>query len=139
MTIVTSYSYQTVTPVTYPTLTSVTGAIPLSPASGAMAHDIWLVVEPLQGGQYAVVLSAQGLQQSGSYLIEGVTRGTSISSVPLATTAVDSEFASDTHGNGIYWHVLASDPRAIYGEILLLYLPNMQMPGSQLVASAYLS
>jgi hypothetical protein len=141
MTTATIYSYQTVTAVTsYSTSRNVpTGAIQLTPAGGVTAHDIWLVIAPLQEGQFAIILSAQGLQQSGSYLIEGVTRGAQMTPVPFATTAADSEFVSDAHGNGVYWHVVSSDPRLMYWQVLLLYLPNAQLQGSQLVASAFLS
>lgn len=139
------YPYQTVTTVSYQTVTAVptystsmTGEIPLAPVNGEMAHDIWLIITPLPEGQFAVTLSAQGLQQNGGYLIEGVTRATPTATVPIATTAADSEFVAEVHGNGIYWHVLTSDPRVTYGEVLLIYLPNMQIQGSKLVASAYL-
>lgn len=113
------------------------GALQLVPVSGALAHDIWLVIEPLQGGQFAVILSAHGLQQGGTYLIEGVTQGAQMNAVPFAAATIDSEFVADMNGNGIYWHVLGSDPKLTFGQVLLLYLPNMQIQGSQLVASAY--
>jgi len=129
MTAVTSYSSST---------SVLTGAIQLTPAGGVTAHDIWLVIAPLQEGKFAVILSAQGLQQNGSYLIEGLSRGAPAAFVPLATTAADSEFVSDGRGNGVYWHVLANDPRVTYAQVLLLYLPNMKLEGSQLVASALL-
>jgi hypothetical protein len=100
---------------------------------------MWLVITPLPNGQFAVVLSAQGLQQNGGYLIEGVTRATPTIIVPIATTATDSEFIADANGNGLYWHMQTSDPQVTYEQVLLIYLPNMQMQGSQLIASAYLS
>jgi hypothetical protein len=110
----------------------------LIPVDGATAHDIWLIITPLPNGQFAVVLSAQGLQQNGAYLIEGMTRTTPIATVPIATTQTDSEFVADANGNGIYWHVLPGDPQVTYLQVLLIYLPNTQMQGSQLVANAYL-
>ena len=121
----------------YPT-NVMTGGIPLVPVTGAMAHDLWLIISPLPGGQFAIALSAQGLQQNGGYLIEGVTRAMPSATVPIATTPADSELVADAQGNGIYWHVLASDPQVTYGQILLLSFPNMQMQGSQLVATASL-
>lgn len=118
---------------------SMTAAIQLTPASGPMPpHDIWFIVAPTGGGDFAIVLSAQGLEQNGSYLIEGVTRGGSMNTVPITGTAADSEFVPDMHGNGLYWHVLMNDPRVTYEEVVLLYLPNMQMSAAQQVATAKL-
>jgi hypothetical protein len=124
---------------TYSTPISVaTGGIQMTPATGVTAHDIWLLVVPLQDGEFAVILNGQGLQQNGSYIIEGVTR-TQMTPEPLTVNMADSKFVADANGNGVYWHVLSSDPRLTYGQILLLSLPQMQILGSQLVASAYLS
>ena len=118
---------------------SMTAAVQLNPASGPMPpHDVWLVIAPLGGGDFALALSAQGLEQNSSYLIEGVMRGGQMSTVPIAGAAADSEFEPDMHGNGLYWHVLMSDPRVTYEQVVLLYLPNMQMQGAQQVASASL-
>ena len=118
---------------------SMTAAIPLTPASGPMPpHDVWFIVAPTGGGDFAIVLSAHGLEQNGSYLIEGVTRGGSMNAVPIAGNPADSEFVPDMHGNGFYWHVLMSDPRVTYEQVVLLYLPNMQMSAAQRVASANL-
>jgi hypothetical protein len=114
-----------------------TGGIQMTPVTGVTAHDIWLLVVPLQDGEFAVILNGQGLQQNGSYLIEGVTR-TQMTPEPLTVNMADSEFVADANGSGVYWHVLSSDPRLTYGQILLLSLPQMQILGSQLVASAYL-
>lgn len=118
---------------------SMTAAVSLTPASGPMPpHDVWFIVAPTGGGDFAIVLNAQGLEQNGSYLIEGVTRGGSMKTVPVAGNATDSEFVPDMHGNGLYWHVLMSDPRVTFEEVVLLYLPNMQMSAAQQVASAQL-
>lgn len=118
---------------------SATAALSLTAASGPMSpHDVWFIVAPTGGEDFAIVLSAQGLEQNGSYLIEGVTRGGSMNTVPIAGSAADSEFVPDMHGNGVYWHVLMSDPRVTYEQVVLLYLPNMQMPAAQQVASAQL-
>lgn len=132
------YPSQIVTPVPSTPTSAVTGGIPLVPVNGATEHDIWLIITPLSPGQFAVVLIGQGLQQNGVYLIEGVTRATPTATVPIATTLADSEFTPDTHGEGMYWHVLPSDPQATYTQVLLIHLPNMQMQGSQLVANASL-
>ena len=118
---------------------SMTAAIPLTPAGGSMPpHDVWLVIAHLEGGDFAVILSAQGLEQNGSYLVEGVQKGGQMNHVPITGTAADSEFEPDMHGNGVYWHVLMNDPRGMYEQVILLYLPNMQMQGAQQVASASL-
>ena len=138
------YQYQIVTTVTeiwiptYSTpISAATGGILMTPAPGVTAHDIWLLIEPVQGGEFEVILNGQGLQQDGNYLIEGVTR-TQMIPTPLTVPMTDSEFVADANGNGLYWHVLSSDPRLTYGQILLLYLPGMQTQESQLIASAYL-
>jgi len=110
----------------------------LSPTSGTSIHDVTLVINPLQGGEFAVFLSAQGLQPGGTYLIEGITNGAHTSIVPLALTTSDSGFAADNQGNGIYSHVFGIDPRNAYTSVLLVYLPNNQVEGSVLVATATL-
>lgn len=118
---------------------SMTAAIQLTPASGPMPpHDVWFIVAPTGGGDFAIVLSAQGLEQNGSYLIEGVTRGGSMNAVPITGNSADSEFVPDMHGNGVYWHVLMNDPRVAYEQVELLYLPNMRMSAAQQVATANL-
>lgn len=118
---------------------STTAAIQLTPASGSMPpHDVWFVVASTGGGDFAIVLSAQGLEQNGSYLIEGITRGGSMNAVPIAGNSADSEFVPDMHGNGLYWHVLMSDPRVTFEQVQLLYLPNMEMSAAQQAASANL-
>jgi len=117
---------------------AVNGGTQLTPVNGETAHDIWLIITPLSGGQYAVTLTAQGLQHNGEYLIEGVTKTTPTAIVPIAVTSADSQFAADSNGSGVYWHVLTSDPQATYGQVMLIYMPNMQMQGSQLVANAAL-
>jgi hypothetical protein len=115
-------------------------AISLMPASGSMPpHDVWFIITPLQGGKYVVGLHAAGLETNGSYLVEGVTKGAQMNTVPIATTATDSEFVPDNHGNGVYWHVFDIDPRTQFESVELLYLPNMQMQGAMQVASGTLS
>ena len=115
-------------------------AISLMAASGSMPpHDVWFIITPLQGGKYVVVLHAAGLETNGSYLVEGVTKGAQMNTIPIAMTATDSEFVPDNHGNGVYWHIFDIDPRAQFESIELLYLPNMQMQGAMQVASGTLS
>jgi hypothetical protein len=114
-------------------------AFQLNPASGPMPpHDVWFIVTPLGGGNYAVVLSAQGLEANGTYLLEGVTRGGQMRNVPIAGNTANSEFVPDMHGNALYWHTLMSDPRVTYEEVILLYLPGMEMQNAQQVASGNL-
>ncbi len=118
---------------------TMSAAVQLTPASGPMPpHDVWLVVAPVGGGDFVVAFSAQGLEENGSYLIEGITRGGQMNMVPIAGNPADSEFVPDMHGSGLYWHVLMSDPRVTYEKVVLLYLPNMQMQNAQQVASASL-
>jgi hypothetical protein len=114
-------------------------AMQMNPASGPMPpHDVWFVIVPLQGGKFAVVVSAQGLEGNGSYLVEAVTKGGQMKTVPIASTAADSKFLPDSHGNGVYWHVLDQDPRSQFEEVILLYLPNMDMQSAIQVASVNL-
>ena len=126
--IYTSYSSYS----TYSIAASPASTIMLTPTSGTTIHDVMLIITPLQGGEFAVFLSAQGLQPGGNYLIQGVVSGGHTSVVPLAA------FAADNEGNGIYSHVFSLDPRIAYTGVLLLYLPNNQMEGAVLVASVTL-
>ncbi len=120
-------------------LQSEPSAFQLTPASGPMPpHNVWFVIAPLGSGDYALILSAQGLETSGSYLIEGVTRTGQMNQVPISGNATSSEFTPNMHGDGVYWSVLMSDPRVTYDKIVLLYLPDMQMSNAQEVASATL-
>ena len=112
--------------------------IPLTPTGGTNVHDLWLVVTQLQGGQFVVVLSGQGLQPGGTYLIRGITSGVPMSIQPFAWTDADSEFVAGNNGGGLYWHVFASDPRTVYMGVLLFYLPYNQMNSAELVATATL-
>jgi len=141
-----NYNYQTITTVTYPGYSTYSNAaetspatsIALTPTGGTTVYDVWLTITPLQGGEFTVVLTAQGLQPGSTYMIEGITLGTHMSIVPLTPAAADSEFAADNQGNGIYSHIFAIDPITAYTGVLLLYLPNNQIEGSVLVASATL-
>lgn len=117
-------------------LKAATVAIPLNTESGQMAHDIWLLIAPLRDGKYVVVVRAEGLEQNGAYIVEGVTRTSQMQTVPVAATAMESEFLPDQQGKGFYWIVLDSDPRVTFEKVLLLFLPDMQMQNAVLVASA---
>ncbi len=115
-------------------------AVSLMPAYSSMPpHDVWFIITPLQVGKYVVVLRAAGLEANGSYLVEGVTKGAQMNTIPIANTATDSEVVPDNHGNGVYWHIFDSDPRTQFESVELLYLPNMQMQGAMQVASGTLS
>jgi hypothetical protein len=114
-------------------------AVAMTVASGPMPpHDVWLVISPLQGDKYVVVLHASGLEANGSYLVEAVTRGDQMNTVPIADNAANSEFLPDSQGNGVYWHVFNSDPRTQFEQVQLLYLPRMQMQSAMQVASVNL-
>jgi len=142
------YTVETMTTVTYSSYSTYSAAyssgispattIQLTPAGGTTVHDISLIIVPLQGGEFAVILTAQGLQPGGTYLIEGIIQGAQTSVIPLAMGASGSVFVADNYGNGVYSQVLAIDPQAEYTGVLLLYLPTNQMQVSELVASAYL-
>jgi hypothetical protein len=107
-------------------------AIQLTPLSGPMPpHDVWFIIAPLGSGDCAIVLSAQGLEENGTYLLEGVTRGGQMNNIPIAGNPADSEFVPDMHGEGLYWHTLMSDPRVTYEQVILLYLPGMEMQNAQ--------
>jgi len=109
--------------------------ITLTPTGGTSIHDVVLYVNPLEGGEFAVFLTAQGLQPGGTYLIEGFAGGTRTNVGPLSSNLADSGFTADSQGNGVYSHVFAVDPRTAYSVILLLYLPNNQVEGAVLVAT----
>ena len=112
--------------------------ITLTPTGGTNVHDVILILSPLQGGEFAAFLSAQGLQAGGTYMIEGITTGTHMSILPFTLNAAGSEFTADSQGNGVYSSVLPTDPQTVYSSVLLVYLPNGQMEGSVLIASASL-
>jgi len=117
-------------------LKAVVVAIPFKTQTGQMAHDVWLLIAPLQNGKYALAIRAQGLEQNGAYIVEVVTKAGQMQTVPIAASAADSEFLPDQHGNGLYWVVLDSDPRVTFERVLLLFLPDMQMQNAVLVATA---
>jgi len=133
------YTYETVTTVTFSSYLTVemgsSVAIALAPIAGTNVHDVWMTITPLQGGEFAVVLSAQGLQPGGIYLIEGITGGTQVGTAPFASTLAASEFSADSQGNGLYSYITATNPQTEYTSVSLLYLPNNQTANSVLVAT----
>jgi len=110
----------------------------LNPVPGTTVHDVWIIITPLQGGEYGVVLSAQGLQPGGIYLLDGTTGGAQIGT-PFASTLAASEFSADSQGNAIFSYISATNPRTAYSGVSLLYLPNDQITASVLVATGTLS
>jgi hypothetical protein len=94
-----------------------------------------MIITPLQGGEYGVVLSAQGLQPGGVYLIDGLTATSPVITVPFAPSTATSEFTADGQGNGIYSFISATNPQTTYNGLLLLYVPNGQTSNSEVVAT----
>jgi len=94
-----------------------------------------MIITPLQGGEFGVVLSAQGLQPGGIYLVEGIGGGAQVGSAPLASTLAASEFFADSQGNGLYSYISATNPQTEYTGVSLLYLPNNQTTNSVLIAT----
>jgi len=131
MTTVTYSSYTTAGPSSAVTIT-------LTPVAGSLVHDVWMIITPLQGGEYGVVLSAQGLQPGGVYLIDGITATAPVSTAPFAPTTAASEFTADGQGNGIYSFISANSPQTSYTGVLLLYLPNGQVANSVVAATGSL-
>jgi len=93
-----------------------------------------MIITPLKGGEFGVVLSAQGLQPGGVYLVEGVGGGAQVGA-PFASTLATSEFFADSQGNGLYSYISATNPQTEYTGVSLLYLPNNQTTNSVLVAT----
>ena len=112
-------------------------AVPLqlAPEEGQMAHDLWLLTAPLENGKYAIIIRAEGLEGTGVYLVEGVTR-TAMRTIPVAATLEQSEFFAQEDGTALYWTVLEQNPQTSFEKILILHLPDMQMEGAVLVATA---
>jgi hypothetical protein len=113
--------------------------ITLTPIAGTTVHDVWMIITPLQGGEYGLVLSAQGLQPGGIYLIEGITGGAQVGTAPFGSTVASSEFSADSQGNGMYSYISATNPETAFTGVSLLYLPNNQVASSVLVATGTLT
>jgi len=110
--------------------------IALTPIAGTSVHDVWITIAPLQGGEFGVVLSAQGLQPGGTYLVEGITGVGQVGTAPIALTWAASEFSADGQGNGLYSYISTTNPQTSFTGISLLYLPNGQITNAVLVATA---
>lgn len=131
------YTYQTTTTVTTYVTSGVSSAttISLTPVAGTSVHDVWMTITPLQGGEFSVTLSAQGLQAGGIYLLEGITGGAQVGTAPFASTIAASEFSADGQGNGMYSYIAVTNPQTQFTGASLLYLPNNQITNSVLVAT----
>ena len=114
--------------------------VALSPQTGQMIHDGWLISAQLGNGHYAVSVHVDGLEgpSNGNYIVEGVMKGGSMAMVPIGANASASEFEASSSGVGYYWTILMQDPRTSFEAVDLLYLPGMSMAHPQLVASAQL-
>lgn len=134
-----AYTYQTVTTATYSSYVTVgissATTVTLTPIAGTTVHDVWMLITPLQGGEFGVALSAQGLQSGGIYLIEGITGGAQVGTAPFASTLAASEFLADSQGNGMYSYISATNPQTQFTGVSLLYLPNNQIANGVLVAT----
>jgi hypothetical protein len=117
-----------------------TVGLALKPVTGQMIHSAWVFLSPLGGGDYAVSLHAEGLESpsSGSYIVEGVTRGTAMNMVPISGNATTSEFEAGQNGVGTYWTTVMQNPNSAYESIDLVYLPGMSMTDATVVASVQL-
>jgi len=112
-----------------------------TPEAGAMLSNAWLVVAPAQMGEYVVAVHAEGLGPNGEYIVEGPLSTGSMQVVPVSTqsmsmnTTAASEFTADSHGNGLFWIVLNSNPISTFEAVQLYYLPGTMMQNATLVAS----
>jgi hypothetical protein len=109
----------------------------LQPQPGQMFHSGWVFISSIGGGDYAISLHAEGLEQSsaGDYIVEGVTRGATMQTVPISGNATGSEFDADANGVGAYWTVTMQSPATGFESIELVYLPGMEMSQATVVAS----
>lgn len=112
----------------------------LQAQQGQMFHQGWVFVSSIGGGDYAISVHAEGLESSpgSDYIIEGVTRGSTMQMVPISGNATTSEFEASSNGVGSYWTVIMQNPSSSYEAIDLVYLPGMSMSNATLVASAQL-
>lgn len=112
-----------------------------TPKAGAMISNAWLIVASVGMGEYAVVVHAEGLEANGDYIVEGPLTTGKMQTVPISTesmgmnTTAASEFTADSHGTGLYWIVLNSNPTQAFEAIQLYFLPGMSMQNATLVAS----
>lgn len=121
-----------------------TEAVEFTPATGQMIHSAWLLVEPTgMSGQYAVSISAQGLESTqgtgNDYIVEAAQSSGSMSTVPIGANATASEFETNSQGAGSYFVLLAQNPYSAFENIQIVYLPGMQMSNAVVVATATLT
>jgi hypothetical protein len=117
-----------------------TSALALHAQPGQMFHSGWVFIAPIGQGDYAISVHAEGLEppSAGGYIVEGVTRGATMTMVPISGNATASEFDADSHGVGNYWTVLMQSPPGSFKAIDLVYLPGMDMTHATLVATVQL-
>ena len=119
-----------------------TYAYHLSPQSGAMVDNAWLLVVPLGMQEYAVSVHAEGLETNGTYILEGTLTGGSMQSVPISTQSMAmnetgaSEFQSNSNGTGLYWIILSSNPLTTFENVQLYFIPEGMMQNASLIATA---
>jgi hypothetical protein len=120
-----------------------TDAIQFTPATGAMIHSAWLLIEPAGMHDYALSIHAEGLantQSTGSdYIVEGAQSSGSMSVVPIGPNATASEFVTGSTGVGNFFILLSQNPFSSFENIQIVYLPSMQMTNAMVVATASLS
>ncbi|GEM_PF-2279947 len=123
--------------------TNGTDAIQFTPATGAMIHSAWLLIEPAGMDEYAVSVHAEGLestQSAGSdYIIEGAQSSGSMAVVPIGPNATASEFETSSTGVGNFFVLLGQNPFSSFENVQIVYLPGMQMTNATVVATASLS
>lgn len=122
-----------------------TYAYPLTPQSGAMVDNAWLLVVPLGMHQYAVSVHAEGLETNGTYILEGTMASGNMQTVPISTESMTmndtaaSEFQSNSNGTGLYWIILSSDPMTTFESIQLYFIQGGMMENASLIATADLT
>ncbi len=122
-------------------LQNYTVPIALSPQGGQMVESAWLFIAPTGMGDYSVVISASGLDNSSSnaFIVEAVSKTGSMSTAPITGNDTTSEFEANPSGNGLFAATLMSDPRTTFETIEVFLLPGMSMTSSVLIASANLT
>jgi len=120
-----------------------TDAIQFTPATGAMIHSAWLLIEPAGMHEYAVSVHAEGLESTQSmgsdYIIEGAQSSGSMAVVPIGPNATSSEFETSSSGVGNFFILLGQNPYSSFENIQIVYLPGMQMTNATVVATASLT
>jgi hypothetical protein len=134
---------ETSTTVMTETSSNGTDAIQFTPATGAMIHTAWLLIEPAGMDQYAVSIHAEGLENTQSmgsdYIVEGAQSSGSMAVVPIGPNATASEFDTSSSGVGNFFILLGQNPHSSFENIQIVYLPGMQMTNATVVATASLT